>query len=510
MKTRLILLIGFLSILTFPSCKKDPPDQEREQSIIQVNPTSLLMRSIASKDSIDITANTSWTLLRMPNWLTANQITGNGNSKVYLTAQANTSTTSRNAVITLKGEEDSVLITVNQDQPEVTIYALMPPQPLAGGEYLTIHGTGYSATSSENIVRINNAVATVITATTTQLKVQVPYGAGPGDVIVTVNAKADTAHGFVYKWTANATIIAGGVSGYADGTGVAAQFVYPCGLDLDAAGNLFVADYGNSKIRKITQQGVVSTLPGRFPAWNFPTGPNTDFGLPSDVKLDKDGNLYVVEFNSSAISKISASGQVTLITGGTASGFVDGPVSSALFYRTISMEIDGSDNLIIVDRNNHAIRKITPQGIVSTIAGGQQGYSDGTGPAAKFNNPNQIVMVADGSFLITDYYNNYIRKMTSQGVVTTYAGTGSHTHSDGTLLTAGFYQPRAIATSSTGDIYFSDSNGKLRWITPQGQVRTINTNIELGYISGIVVGPNGVLYVSEENLHRISKIETIR
>jgi len=400
----------------------------------------------------------------------------------------------------------AVPITVIQDQPDVKITFFTQHAP--GGTIITINGIGFSPIINENVVKINGVVATVNTATATSLTVTVPMKAGSGRIQVTVNTKSDTStNDFIYDWIGTVTIIAGGIEGYLDGVGTNAQFRHPAGLDLDAAGNLYVADYANNKVRKITTAGVVTTFPGRIPAWNNPSGPNTDFNLPQDVALDGAGNLYVAEMNANAVCKISTSGVVSLIAGGNVNaGYADGVGTAAQFYHPTGVEVDASGNLIIVEIENHKIRKITPASEVTTLAGSIQSYANGTGSAAQFNMPFNVVKDLQDNFLITDYFNNRIRKMTPAGVVTTFAGSGGWDVADGDLLTGSIYHPTDIAINASGNIYVCDGNSKIRWITPEGKVRTINTNITFTGPQGIAVDNNDTIYISDYYNNRICKV----
>jgi hypothetical protein len=399
----------------------------------------------------------------------------------------------------------AVPINVTQEQPDVKITFFTSHAP--GGAIITINGTGFSPVIGENVVKINGVNAVVNTATATVLTVTVPLRVGSGRVQVIVNTKSDTSiTDFIYDWIGTVTILAGGTEGYADGTGTAAKFWHPAGMDIDAAGNLFVADYANYKVRKVTPNGIVTTIPGRIPAWNNPTGPNTDFGLPQDIAVDASGNIYVAEVNSNGVSKISSSGIVTLIAGGTALGYADGTGAAAQFWWPTGIEVDASGNLIVVEIGNHKIRKVTPAGVVTTLAGSIQSYADGTGTTAQFNMPYNVAGDLQGNYLITDFFNNRVRKMTPSGAVTTFAGSGSWNAMDGSLLTASIYQPTDIAINATGNIYLCDGNSKIRWITPEGMVRTINTNITFSGPQGIAVDNNDVVYISDYYNNRICKV----
>ena len=508
-------VLFLVSLLVVISCSRpadDPPDPQPPPASLTVDKTSLNVPAVLSKDSIVITSTEPWNLSIPPaaSWISADKTSGTaGTTKVYLTFSANTTTSPRTSMITITSTGAALTpatINVTQEQPDVKINFFTFHAP--GGTIITIGGTGFSPVISENVVKINGVIAIVNTASATSLTVTVPMRAGSGRIQVTVNTKSDTSlFDFIYDWTGTVTIIAGGTEGYLDGTGTAAQFRHPAGLDLDAAGNLYVADYANNKVRKVTPSGVVTTFPGRIPAWNNPSGPNTDFNLPQDVALDAAGNIYVAELNANAICKISTSGVVSLIAGGNVNaGYADGVGVAAQFWHPAGIEVDASGNLVVVEIENHKIRKITPATEVSTLAGSIQSYANGTGTAAQFNMPISVIKDLDGNFLITDHYNNRVRKMTPTGVVTTFAGSGGWDAMDGDLLTASLYKPTDIAINANGNIYLCDGNSKIRWITPGGKVRTIITNITFTGPQGIAVDNNETIFIADYYNNRICKV----
>ncbi len=503
---KLLIYTLICSFMLFSGCNKNPQEASIIQSV-SIDKTSINFNASATVDSANITSSTIWNLSGSPSWLTINPLSDTGNAKVYFSALANTTTNSRIALIilnTVPAGNNPVTVTVIQEQPDVIINFFTQHAP--GDSTITINGSGFSSIISENVVKINGVLAIVASATTTALAVIVPKKAGSGFIEVRVNTKAATSLlEFTYDWVGIVTIVAGGIPGYADGIGTAAQFRYPAGIDFDASDNLYIADYANSKVRKMTPSLVVTTLPGRIPA--IPGGPNTDFDLPEDVAIDASGNIFVAELNSDAISKITPAGVVTLFAGGLIGGYMDGTGTNARFYQPSGIDIDGSGNLIVADSKNHRIRKITQAAVVTTIAGSLQAYADGTGVNAQFNTIFGINIDQSGNYLVTDYFNNRIRKVTPPGAVTSYAGNGWHGAADGTLTTANIYHPFAIVSDNSGNIYLSDGNGQLRWISPSGKVSTINPNIVLGgNIQGLAIDSNGVLFFTDLLKNRICKL----
>ena len=208
--------------------------------------------------------------------------------------------------------------------------------------------------------------------------------------------------------------LAGSTQGYTDGTGTSAQFDYPTGVAVDGAGNVYVADSYNHRIRKITASGVVSTLAGSTQGYTDGTGTSAKFAYPSGVAVDGAGNVYVADQYNHRIRKITASGVVSTLAG-SSMGNTDGTGTSAQFSYPTGVAVDGAGNVYVADQYNHRIRKITASGVVSTLAGSSSGYADGTGTSAKFDYPTGVAVDGAGNVYVADYYNHRIRKITSSG-----------------------------------------------------------------------------------------------
>jgi sugar lactone lactonase YvrE len=291
------------------------------------------------------------------------------------------------------------------------------------------------------------------------------------------------------------TIAGNGTVGFSDGTGTNTRLTYPSGIGFDSAGNVYVADTGNHRIRKITSTGVVTTFAGNgTAAWGDGTGTSARFNTPNGIAVDSAGTVYVADTNNSRIRKITPAGDVTTLAGST-DGYADGTVSSALFSYPYGITIDSAGNLYVTDQYNYRIRKITLGGIVSTLAGnGTSGYADGTGTNARFGNPLYGITVANsGNLYVVD--NGFrIRKITSAGVVTTLAGSGGQGSSNGTGTNATFNQARHIAIDGEENVYVADSfNYRIRKITSAGVVTTFIFVTS----TGIAIDSSGILYTTD-------------
>ena len=314
------------------------------------------------------------------------------------------------------------------------------------------------------------------------------------------------------------TLAGSGTSGYTDGTGTSAQFKNPYGVAVDGAGNVYVADRYNHRIRKITTSGVVSTLAGSSQGYTDGTGTSAQFYNPTGVAVDGAGNVYVADLSNHRIRKITTSGVVSTLAGST-SGYADGTGTSAQFNNPSGVAVDGAGNVYVADLSNHRIRKITALGVVSTLAGSTYGYADGTGTSASFDKPYGVAVDGAGNVYVADLYNHRIRKITASGVVSTLAGNGTYGYTDGTGTSAQFSYPKGIAVDGAGNVYVADqSNQRIRKITASGVVSTLagngtygytdgtGTSAKFAYPTGIAVDGAGNVYVADESNHRIRKI----
>ncbi len=381
---------------------------------------------------------------------------------------------------------------------------------------VTITGKGFSGNATSNTVTLNDKVCPVLQASTTQLTISVPPKSATGNFKVTVNGFSQESSVFTYVDTVTVSTLAGSTNGFANGQGPSAQFKTPDDLAVDASGNIFVADVINHVIRKITSTGAVSTIAGSTLGFADGQGSAARFNSPSGLTIDSSGNLYVSDTNNNKIRKISPTGLVTTLAGSTA-GFADGQGSSDQFDGPSKIVVDASGNLYVADLFNHKIRKISPSGIVTTLAGSTAGFVDGQGAAAQFNFPDYIAIDALGNIYVADTDNSKIRKITTQGLVSTFAGS-TYGFSDGQSVTAQFSVPQGMCLDVAGNLYVADlENHKIRKITTTGIVTTlagstagfedgIGISAKFKFPNGICIDGNGVLYVADSNNYKIRKI----
>ncbi|MNK10166.1 Serine/threonine-protein kinase PknD [compost metagenome] len=324
-----------------------------------------------------------------------------------------------------------------------------------------------------------------------------------------LNAQAQNKTSEIGKTT---TLYGNGTPGNANGPSATdVRFNAPIGLAIDKNGTIYIAEDGAKGIRKITAAGQVSLLAGSNSGekgLNDGNGEEARFTTLLDVAIHpKTGDIYVVDGNR--IRKVTTQGEVSTFAGAGSNtpGNADGVPSAARFNYLAGIAFDKDGNFYLADRGNHSIRKYTAStSSFTTLAGGTQGYEDGKGASAKFKAPSQLALDEAGNIYVTDRGNFSIRKITPAGVVTTLAGNGTAVSTDGKGSEAGFNDAFGIAVKA-GNIYVSEYNGrKVRQIDAKGNVTTIAGNGAAGLtdgagntakfnqLAGIVVGPDGDLY----------------
>lgn len=332
--------------------------------------------------------------------------------------------------------------------------------------------------------------------------------------------------------TGTVTTLSGlaGTSGGADGTAGIARFDEPKGLALDGAGYLYVSDSNGCRIRRVVvATGEVETLAGgyRLPASVDGVGSAARFNQPAGLAYDAANNrLLVADALNAQIRALNLSTRAVTTLAGVAlsEGAIDGVGEEARFSAPHHLARDAAGNLYIADRDNHTLRKISPGGVVTTLAGlaGAAGTVDGTGAAARFNQPVGVAVKADGSLIyVSEEAGHVVRQVTAAGVVTTLAGSaGAQGFADGTGAAARFTTPAGLALDAAGNLYVADfGNHTIRRVTPAGVVTTFaGTAGLLGATDGagasalfrgpygVAVDAGGAVYVADSLNHTIRKI----
>lgn len=309
--------------------------------------------------------------------------------------------------------------------------------------------------------------------------------------------------------------------GFVDGMGEMALFDHPCAMAVDQEGNIYVADQNNHSIRKVTPSGDVSTYAGTGePGATNGFRLDATFNQPYGVAIDDGGNLYVGDVANHSIRKISVDGQVTTLAGGR-KGYSDREGELAMFNHPHGVAVDSENNVYVADSHNNVIRRVSPDGIASTVAGnGNDGFVDGPARDAEFYVPIGITVDKEGNILVGDEGNSSIRKISYEGIVSTLAGNGKFSFADGTGKDAEFNAPGAIALDSAGNLYVADYlNNCIRRVSPTGEVRKIAGDLTKGFADGepeearfyypfgIAVSATGSVYVGDHYNHRIRIID---
>ncbi len=305
------------------------------------------------------------------------------------------------------------------------------------------------------------------------------------------------------------TVAGTGERGDADGPVASAMFARPEGVAVALDGTLWVTETLRGKIRRVSPDGKVETIE-----------PSEDLNSPHRLAVDPDGSVYVTDAGNHRVVRLFPDGRVEAIAGTGDSGLVDGPGSSAQFNFPIGIARAPDGTIYVADSGNSAIRKIDTDGVVTTLAGGgERGYRDGSSADAQFNGLNEVALDAAGNIYATDSGNSRLRKVAPDGTVITVAGYSGHGFKNGKGSGARFDGISGITVGADGNIYVTEFvNHRIRQITPGGTVTTLAGGGEAGLVdgaarsarfrqpTGITVGPGGVLYVADSGNHAIRTI----
>ena len=359
---------------------------------------------------------------------------------------------------------------------------------------------------------------------------------------------------FSYQWQLNgtnlpnsiiSTVAGNGTSGYSGDGGAAtnAELYYPPGVAVDATGNLFIADSGNNRIRKVGINGIITAVAGNGTNGYSGDGgaaTNAELNDPSGVAVDATGNLLIADFENNVIRKVGTNGIITTVAGNGTAGYSGdgGAATNAELDNPWDVAVDATGNLFIADVGNDVIREVGTNGITTTVAGnGAAGYSGdgGTATNAELFYPERVAVDVTGNLLIADFENNVIRKVGTNGIITTVAGNGygagtgagGYSGDGGAATNAELYLPYGVAVDATGNLFIADSrNDVIRKVDTNGIITTVAgngygagtdsggyfgdggaaTNAELYLPYGVAVGATGNLFIADTYNQRIRKV----
>lgn len=320
--------------------------------------------------------------------------------------------------------------------------------------------------------------------------------------------------------------------GHVNGNGVGSSFLSPRGMATDAAGNVYVGDALNDLVRKVTPTRDVTTFAGIFSNTLFAEGPQNTatFNQPNGVAVDAAGNVYVADQQNHRIRKITPAGVTSTLAGSGTATFMEGTGTAASFNSPAGVAVDATGNVYVADGANNRIRKITALGVTSTLAGSGAAtpFANGTGAAATFSFPNGVAVDVAGNVFVADPGNNRIRKITAAGAVTTLAGSAtgaSAPFADGTGAMATFNFPRTVALDGSGNVYVADAlNHRIRRVTSAGVVTTLAGapgNPPTPYVDGasgiatfnnpqgVALDSNGQVFVGDQDNKVVRKIAAV-
>jgi len=319
--------------------------------------------------------------------------------------------------------------------------------------------------------------------------------------------------------TSTVWTVAGAIGGgFADGQGTSARFALPVGLAADSKGQLFVADQYNQRIRSISAGADVATVAGTgVRMYKDAKGTQAAFNMPVDVDVDGKGRVWLADNSNNRIRRIEAGGDVITVAGSIA-GYADGKGAAARFYQPHAIAVD-DEGTAWVGELGQRIRSVTPEGVVTTVAGtGKAGFADGPVAAASFYDPLGVALAPDGSIYVADRSNHRIRKVVPGGAVSTLAGNGTKGFKDGPAAKAQFSSPQDVAVGPGGDVYVADNgNHRVRRILAAGEVVTVAGGSKSGNLDGpldkatlthpiaLAFGPQGVLNIGQAD-HLIRKL----
>lgn len=412
-------------------------------------------------------------------------------------------------------------VTGGNEAPELSGFS-----PLTGrkGTVIKIQGKNFGSDASKVSLQINGLKATINAVTDAEITAVVPDKCGLGKLVLSVNSKEVTsAAAFRYQYTVKTSYFSGGEPGFENGTPQKSKFGTLYNIATDSKGIMFAADLGNCMVRRIETDGSTSTVAGASQG-GFKDGKGNQalMKFPIGIELAPDGSIFVADHENHAIRKVLPDGALVTVAGHPdRPGLIDGNLATAQFKRPYGVKLDKTGILWICDTENGLIRKLSPDGQVTTFAGSIPGYADGKLRDAKFYMPSYLNFDENGNIFIADKHNHCIRKITPDGMVTTFAGMPAHTgYRDGEAGQAMFNQPCNIQIDKLGNLYVNDLwNHCIRLVYPDGYVTTLagkggiegyeegpGENALFKHPQGCTLDKDGNLFVTDSANQRIRKL----
>jgi hypothetical protein len=401
------------------------------------------------------------------------------------------------------------------------------------GSYMVIVTNAYGSDTSQ--------VAILTVAVSPSVTIQ-PAQTNTVGTSVTLSVAVNGPGPFSYQWQFNGTnipnniisTVAGGAFPVFHGDGgaaTAAGLSSPDGVCFDAAGNLYIADVGNIRIRMVNTNGTISTVAGNgSQGYSGDGGPATNASLhgPAGVISDASGNLYIADYFNNRVRMVNTSGVITSVVGNGTSGYSGdgGAATNASLSSPYGMAFDGLGNLYFADSGNLRIRRVDTNGIITTVAGnGNSGYSGDGGAATNASLlPSTVAADAFGNMYIADYGNNRIRRVDANGIISTVAGKTSSVHysgDGGPAFNACLYSPSGVVLDAAGNCYIADAgNNRIRKVDTNGIITTVAGNGGLGYSGdggaatnasfwnpmSVTLDAAGNLFITDRSNNRIRKV----
>jgi subtilase family serine protease len=447
----------------------------------------------SSYPAITVTVNVA---SNAPSQLT-NQVTVSGGGSVSATASDVTRIATQVSTTTAVVASPSTIATT----ASTTLTATVTPNSGNGTPTGTVaFALGSMALGSATLTLTGGAAQATLTVKGTELAVgsdtitasysgDANFASSSASATVTVTQSTPPSSGYTIS-----TVAGNGTSGSSGDGGPAssAELGYPSGVAVDGAGNLFIADTFNARIRKVTPAGAISTVAGNGTrGFTGDGGPATsaELRLPGGVAVDSVGDLFIADETNNRIRKVTAAGAISTVAGNGTPGFSGdgGPATSAELFEPGGLAVDSGGNLFIADSMNNRIRKVTPAGTISTVAGnGVEGFGGDGQPAivAELNQPNGVAIDSAGNLFIADLANNRIRKVTPAGTISTVAGNGTPGFSGdgGPATSAELFSPWDVAVDGAGNLFIADAfNDCIRKVTPGGTIGTVAGNGTPGF-----------------------------